>query len=204
MAANLTRVQTLAQSVCNASRASYGLTVDDNLYFSQEFADAAIQADLMVIGAILDTPEHRRRAEFLELASTTDGALIQKPVGAVWIDGKPGSKVQPSTLRRYKKNRFNLTTIADGGYYYIEGNILYFIGSSGKVESLTALTGGNLHCPDEYEWVVTMGTLSIVVPKQGTNVAFVSYCGSQFGAMLGMIRQGASYVPAPTPTGQKL
>lgn len=204
MAANLTRVQTLAQSICNASRASYGLTVDDAMYFATEFADAAIQADLLVIGAILDTPNHRRRAEFLELATVSDGAIVPKPIGAVWIDGKPGTLVKPSTLRRFKLNRFSLTTIADGGYYYVEGNILFYIGSSGKVESIAALSSGNLHTPDEYEWVVTMGTLSLVVPKEGTKVSFVSYCGSQFQSMIGLIRQGASYVPAPTPQGQKL
>lgn len=204
MASNLTRVQTLAQSITNASRDAYGLTVDDNLYFAQEFADAAIQADLVIVGAILDTPNHRRRAEFLELATVSDGAIVPKPIGAVWIDGKPGTLVKPSTLRRFKLNRLSLTTIADGGYYYIEGNILFYIGSSGKVESITALTSGNLHTPDEYEWAVTMGTLALVVPKQGTNVAFASYCNSAFQAMIGSIRQGASYVPAPTPQGQKL
>jgi len=203
MAVNLTTVANLCSGIMNAARASYG-TVDDQLHFSQEFTDGAAAADQAVIAAILDTPNHRRRAEFIELKTVTDGSIVPGSIGAVWIDGKPGVLVKPSTLRRYKLNRFALTSIDSGGYYYLEGQTIYFIGSSAKIESVKTLDSSLLHAPDEYLWAVVAGTLALIFPKEGTNIGAASYFGGQFQNMLQMIRNGATSLPAVTPLGQKV
>lgn len=203
MAVTLSEVEDLVLSILNASP-TYGAASDDPLHPDGEITAAVKASALAVIGAILDAPNHRRRAEFLSLASIPADGLVKGSIGAVVIDDDLGTKIHESKLRRFRNNVASLTLISSGGYFSIEDHVIKFVGSDGEVQTIDDSSGTlSSQVPDEYFWTVVAGALALTFPKEGSNAEIALGFGNLQSNMLDKIRAGATDVTAVTEYGTK-
>lgn len=207
MAITLADIEAQVKARLNATTqdASYGATPDNPLFKNEEIRDAVLAAARAVMQAIYDNPNHRYRAEVIELQAVMQGQVFKGPIGAVYIDGDLGTKISNAKLRKYRKATVSLTTTTAGagyGYYAIEGKIISFIGSNCQVETMKDnLSGSDFNVPDEYYGAVLAGALHFSFSKQGQNVEAAGVYGQTFAKMLDMISSSAVSVPAPTAHG---
>lgn len=190
----------LVTAVLNAAPDNYGVS-EVPLFKSGEIDDAVDAADQAIIGAILDTIGHRSRSQYVALQTITDGAVMAITFnGGVLIDGRPGIPTSPGTISTKKRNPNTISTGTKNGYYCIQGNTFSFVGSSAQIEVITYTAGGGtLGSPPEYVHGVVAGALSILFPKEGSNVEAANHFGNQYALMLEMIHKSAVYLPAVTP-----
>lgn len=202
MAISITQVHDFCLAILNAATDTYG-TVNDPLRFDTEIKDAIKMADRVVAQAIIDTPGHRRAAEFAVLEDVTStvgtsgsSGVIPFPIYAVQIDGKNATYVRPDRWRLLANNALNLTT--NVGYYTLENQELGAIYSSSvKVQRLKYVepAGDTLASPEEYLGTVTAGALAYLFPKEGAYVQAADHYAGVFETQLKMIREGQTVMP---------
>lgn len=191
----------LVTAVLNASPEVYGPSIVP-LFTPGEIDDAIDAADQAVLGVVLDTPGHRSRSQYIALKNITDGAVITDIFeGGVLIDGRPGVPASPGVISTKKRNTVStISNITKNGYYCIQGHVFSFVGSTAQIEYINYATGvGTLASPPEYVHAVVAGALSILFPKDGTNIEAADHFSKQYIGMLTMIKDSAVSLPAVTP-----
>ncbi len=203
MALSLTRVKNLIGSTLNATRGGYGnFSTDADPLFPEDWIDDAITAAAnSIMGVIFDTPGHRFRARLVELINYTNNTVAGGPVGAVLVDSSLGTLKKPSQIRRFALDINNTGKFNGRGFYAISDQVITFIGSTGKVQTIKyTLPAINdfLAELENYEGPIIDGALHWLFAKQGTNIEAASLYGGIFTNHLQMIRNGAISIPATT------
>lgn len=172
---------------------TYTATVTDPRAYSQQVTDAVLNADGMVIEAILSNPSNGQRAAFI--ISTTvahAGALPARigPIDSVVIGGKGAVPWDISEIENERTNRLTLTSI--NPHFAIEGNVLFHNqgATAATVRYVSYAKSGACQSPDEYGGVVLCGALMLMFSIEGENDSTASMYGQQFQAMLQAIRNG--------------
>lgn len=177
---------------------TYTATPTDPRAYAQMVTDAVLNADGMVVEAILSNPSNGQRAAFI--ASTTvahAGALPARigPIDSVVIGGK-GAVVWPiDEIENERTNRLSLTSI--NPHFAVEGNTLFHNqGATAATVKYVAFTKSSAcQSPDEYGAAVLCGALMLMFSVEGEADSTAGMYGQQFQAMLQAIRAGQA--PAP-------
>lgn len=192
-----TRISALARSVLFTTRkpADYGGADNvvpggtDPLHSTGEITDAIKVIDREVSGAIKSTRGHRLWRLFFEQAAVTDGQEVADvPLGGVLIDDKPGKKVPPDVLRRYKNNNLSLSTAT--GYYSWHGGIFSFVGTAALIDVIKVPAAGFPLTPIDCEGAVYFGVMAAVFPKDGKFTEAQANFASLYKASIEAIKLG--------------
>jgi len=197
MSITLANVRNLIGEILNATPNAFGdfVTDADPLFRSETIDRAILDADKIVIETILSTPGHRSRYQYLTDVAITNGGIVRGRLEGVSIDGQEGKEVPLDTLQNNRNS--SLTLLGTTRQYSIDQKKLYFIGTNATVTIVQFTPSASPQAPDEYEYALAVGALSLVQVKQGAYVAAASHWASLFSNMLQLIKAGAESLPSP-------
>lgn len=198
MAITLANVKNLIGSILNATP-NYGdfVTDADVLWHGDAIERAILDADKIVVETIISTPGHRSRYQYLTDTAVTNGGIIRGRIAGISIDGQEGKWVPLDTLQNNRNSTLTLTGTTR--QYSTHEQKLYFIGSSATVAIVSFTPSSSPQAPDEYEYALVVGALSLVQVKEGAFMNAAGHWASLFSNMLQLIRSGAEALPPPVP-----
>ena len=204
---------------------TYGVTVTDPRWNASQISDAVLTADALVVAAILRNKSNSRNqlyyaTQFGLANGGTIGINIAGEVAAVTFtvtaatepinngarSGDEWPKVEIDNENRYPVLGYDPHYFIDGNVIYHNGSALasyYGAGVSVDVTFPFFVRVSTCQSPDEYEYAVYCGAMSLLQPVEGENVDSASTWAGQFQQLLKMIEMGSGDVPlGATGSGQ--
>ncbi len=197
---SFTTASDLTTSLLNASTA-YGTNDDLERHPVGEISAAIMAADTEIINAILSTPGHPRRQDYITAQAVTHTELIPAhigPIGTVLVNSKAAEQLPAEEIERLRTNPLSLTQIRE--YYDIVGERLYFAPRyvTGTTDSTATVDiclykaeAGMLQSPEEYLYAIVSAALALLFGKEGAEIEAAQHFKSLRDSSFEWIKAGS-------------
>lgn len=185
MAVTLAQAFAIVASELNATTtgrnaASLSTAVDDDRHPKKEIEEVILQSDMEVVRAVIQTPGHPRRNQFInrveiaasgdELPQATEGwSNVECFNGSEWITGNARSINVIQRINRRRAIYGGATKSAS--YFDISDGRAYFTGEKIRVDTYRYIRTNECQSPDEYLSTVVNLSLGWLMHKEGDDVA---------------------------------
>jgi hypothetical protein len=206
MAATLSEVRSQAYSLLNASSV-YG-TLNSDLYVQGEVDESALERDLRVCAAILETPDATHLTAFSAptVAGVATGTILLDHVGPIFNVKRTRTDAsvvlaepQPyPNVMRWQRNDSALYATANlkERVYSVAHNQIHFVGGGSISYQYRALSKlASLQAPVEYQHLIVAGVLADLYGKEAQSETLAQHYDKQFDAGIERIRQRLPPLP---------
>lgn len=200
MSVSLTVAKKLVTNVLNENDVTtYGTLTNPERYVDGEVTDACLSADAAICRAIIETPGHGRRKDFLTSATVAHGAQIATHVGPVesiifavtggaYAGTRAGNPAGKDEIERDNRNPLALTLIEPA--YYLEGDTVYHNAAGLVAGGASSVTVTAAYCTftltsacqssDEMERAVVLAAVALLIGKDGHHTAAAAGFEAQY------------------------